>query len=106
MAALPCPIISQLKKNETPFTLEYLLQGLVPFLSDSICPRGDLSAAERSILAHDQVTVGFWYSAMCLEGKDVKRDLVKVFCNAGEMWNAVLLLRKTRLAVPAIDPHI
>lgn len=42
---------------------------------------------------------------MFLEGKDVKTVFIQVFHNAGEMWNAVLLLRKTHLAVPAINPH-
>lgn len=57
-----------------------------------------------SILARDQVTVGVKYSAICSEGKDVKRDFIQVLCNVGKMWTAVLLLSKTCLAVPVKIP--
>lgn len=47
------------KKNETLFALQSLFYGLMGLLfSESICPSSDLSAAEMSLLAHDQDTVG------------------------------------------------
>lgn len=96
-------MISPLKKKETLSTVKYLLwdiSGL--FLPES--STWYLSAAEMNILAGDQVTVGYKYSAICLEGKDVKRDFKQVLCNVSKMWNAVLLLSKTCLAVPATIP--
>lgn len=36
----------------------------------------------------------------------MERDFVVVFCNAGEMWNAVLLARRSGRAVGAIDAHL
>lgn len=57
-----------------------------------------------SILAHDQVTVDIKYSAICLEGKDVRRDFIQVLCNVDKTRNAVLLLSITSLAAPAKIP--
>lgn len=56
---------------------------------------------QKWVFWHMQVTVGVKYSAICLEGKDRTSYGCSVIWVT---WNAVLLLSKTHLAVPAKTP--